>query len=558
LRIKSLALIEEMNWTPGKGFNTLSGETGAGKSILIDGLMLLAGERADKSLIRTGANACSVEGEIFLPRTIAPGVAQILAEIGAEPCEDSALLLKRTLQSNGANKQFVNGSPVTLQALKRLGDLLVDLHGPHDHQSLLSVEKQLEVLDAFGQTEALRGRFADIFDQCIALEKERDSLQLNERERAEKIERLTRHVRDIQDSQIQPDEDLQVERDFRLANNSRQLIEHASTVTNLINDAEINALSIVAQIERQLILWQKIDPEITELMDLSHSAATNLQELASNVQSYAERIDLDPGQLQKLEQRLDLLNGLKRKYGPTLSNVIAHGENCARELQAITSGEATLQEVERKLTAALSERKKCGQQLTASRLKVATPLAAKVQDELRELGFNKARFQIEILPLTPPLRSGFDQVEFIFAPNLGESPQPLRNIASSGEMARVMLAVKTTLAEVDQIPVLVFDEVDANIGGETAWQVGSKLRKLGKSHQVLCITHLPQVASQGDMHFSISKEINGNRTTTQLQELDLNSRAKEIARMLGGENKESLALAQKMMKAGREKIESRE
>lgn len=551
LRIKNLALIEDLLWEPSTSFLTLTGETGAGKSILIDGLMLLAGERGDKSLIRTGETACAVEAEIAVPKKLAAALSAILEKIGAEPCDGDRLLLKRSLPVAGTNKQFINGSPVTLQGLKEVGDLLIDLHGPHDHQSLLSVDKQLDILDAFGQFESLRAEVATRYDAVTSLEKERDSLQLNERERAEKVERLTRHHRDISEARLKPGEDEQIERDFRLANNARQLVGLAGAVTDLLSEGEVNALSLVAQIEKQLAAWQKIDPEIDEITEHSHQAASSLQELARAVSDYAERIDLDAETLQQLEERLDLLNGLKRKYGPALADVIAHGEESARQLEALESSGATVEEIEKKLTLAQTQLRQSAQQLSQQRRKLAPPLAEKIQSELRELGFVKAQFQIACTELSTPSRWGLDQIEFIFAPNVGEAPQPLRMIASSGEMARVMLAIKSTLAEVDALPILVFDEVDANVGGETAWQVGQKLKRLGRTHQVLCITHQPQVAAQGESHFAVRKETIKDRTVTTLEKLEGKNRLKEIARMLGGENKESLALAQKMIEGKR-------
>ena len=548
LRIKNLALIDELRWELGPGFNALTGETGAGKSILLDALMLLSGERADKSLIRSGEAACAVEGELELAPALLRRVGAVLDEIGAEPCDGAALLLKRTVAASGSNKQFVNGSPVTLQGLKQLGDLLVDVHGPHDHQSLLRVEEQLRVLDAHGRLTGLRDEAGKAFDAWQAAREARAALSLSEREKEEKIERLRRHSDDIAKAALKgPDEDAQVDRDFTMAHHSRQIIEWAGAVVQQVSDGDDTVLARLAQVEKTLAAWQKVDPGVGPLAELSHGAVAQLQELASSAQEYAERVDLDAEQLRALEDRTALLHSLKKKYGPSLADVIAHGEKAAAELAVLESHDASLAELEKKEAAARKALGAACAQLTEARKKTAKPLAEAVTAELRELGFKAAAFSVQLKAKAEPARHGADEIEFIFAPNVGEAAQPLRAIASSGEMARVMLAIKTTLAEVDEVPVLVFDEVDANVGGETAWAVGRKLGKLGKTHQVLCVTHQPQVAAQGDPHFHVAKGVRDGRTTTQLQKLDRAARTKEIARMLGGENKESLALAGKMI-----------
>ena len=552
LRIKNLALIDELLWEPGPGFNSLTGETGAGKSILIDALMLLAGERADKSLVRTGETACAVEAGLEL----APGplrrVAAVLEEIGAEPCEGNALLLKRTVTVSGASgvsRQFVNGSPVTLQALKQLGDLLVDVHGPHDHQSLLHTEAQLRVLDACGKTAPLRDGVRKVYDGWQELVARREALTLSEKEREDRLERLRRHASEIADAKLQPDEDLHVDREFRLAHNSRQILEWASALIEQISEGEGAVITQLAHIEKTLVAWQKLDPEIAAWSELNHGAIAQLQELAETARAYSERVELDPAQLAKLEDRMALLHGLKKKYGPMLADVLAHGAEAAAELQALESSDASLAELEKQEVAARKELHTLAEKLTAARRKTAQPLAESITGELRELGFKQAAFSIDLKakPESAIGRGGADDIEFIFAPNVGEAPRPLRAIASSGEMARVMLAIKTTLAEVDEVPILIFDEVDANVGGETAWAVGRKLGKLGKSHQVLCVTHQPQVAAQGDPHFHVAKSVRDGRTATKLDRLDHPARLRELARMLGGENKESLALAEKMV-----------
>jgi DNA repair protein RecN (Recombination protein N) len=548
LRIRNLALIEDLTWELGPGFNTLTGETGAGKSILIDALSLLLGERADKTLIRTGAETCSVEAEMMLVDAARLGqINAALEEIGAEPCEGQTLLLKRSLSTAGANRQFLNGSPVPLVGLKSVGDLLVDVHGPHDHQSLLATEKQTELLDAYGKLGTLRAACAKAFGALREIEQERAALEMSEVEREQRLSLLQHQVGEIESAHLQPDEHTRVENDYRAASHAQNILEQAGIIAGLLNDSENAVLTQLAQVERALTTWQRMDESIADAEQINLGAIAQLQELLATVQARAERVDLDPAQLRQLEERLNLVQSLKRKYGGTMEAVLAFGEKAAGQLAALEGRTEFLATLAAREKAARGALEKAARELSKARGKIAGPLGEKISQELRALGFNKALFAVELTAAAKPGPSGTDHVEFIFAPNLGEAARPLRAIASSGEMARVMLAVKTTLAEVDEIPILIFDEVDANVGGETAGQVGKKLRGLGRSHQVLCITHLPQVAAQGQVHFAVEKRVKQNRTFTELIRLEGAARQRELARMLGGQTDAALALAKSLL-----------
>ena len=548
LRIRNLALIEDLTWELGPGFNTLTGETGAGKSILIDALSLLLGERADKTLIRTGAEACSVEAEMNLEdKARLKQINAALEEIGAEPCEGQTLLLKRSLSAAGANRQFINGSPVPLQGLKSVGDQLVDVHGPHDHQSLLATEKQAELLDAYGKLAPLRAACANAYAALREIEQERAALELSESEREQRLSLLQHQVHEIQSAGLHLDDDTRVENDYRAASHAQNILEQAGIISGLLNDSENAVLNQLAQVERALTAWQRMDESIADAETMNRQAIVQLQDLLATVQTRAERVDLDPAQLRQLEERLNLVQSLKRKYGGTMEAVIAFGEKAATQLAALEGSAEFLAALAQREKTARTALDKAAAELSKARRKISGPLGEKISLELRALGFNKALFQVEITPATKPGASGSDHVEFIFAPNPGEAARPLRAIASSGEMARVMLAVKTTLAEVDEIPILIFDEVDANVGGETAAQVGKKLRGLGRSHQVLCITHLPQVAAQGQSHFAVEKRVKQNRTLTELTRLEGAARQRELARMLGGQTEAALALARSLL-----------
>lgn len=548
LRIRNLALIEDLTWELGPGFNTLTGETGAGKSILIDALSLLLGERADKTLIRTQADQCSVEAELQVEdKERLARINALLGEVGAEPCDGRALYLKRSVAISGANRQFINGSPVPLQALKTLGDLLVDVHGPHDHQSLLSTDKQADLLDAYGKLGLLRAACRDAARALRAIEEEKAALNISESEREQKLSFLRHQVEEISSAHLKPSEDEQLENDYRVAANAQKILEQARTINDLLNESDNAVVTQLALVERALTAWQRMDPSITEAEALNRQALAILQELQSLVQNHAERVDLDSAQLRQLEDRLNLVQSLKRKYGGSLESVFAFGEKATAQLAALEGQAELLATLDGRWKTAAAGLAKAASALTQARKKISGPLGEKITQELKALGFNKASFEINLEPLPVPGASGGDQVEFIFAPNLGETPRPLRAIASSGEMARVMLAVKTTLAEVDEVPILIFDEVDANVGGETAAQVGKKLRGLGRGHQVLCITHLPQVAAQGQSHFAVEKKVKQDRTVTELTRLEGAAREKELARMLGGQTAAALALARNLL-----------
>jgi DNA repair protein RecN (Recombination protein N) len=548
LRIRNLALIEDLTWELGPGFNTLTGETGAGKSILIDALSLLLGERADKSLIRTGADTCSVEAEVTLADAARlREINAALDGVGAEKCEERTLLLKRSVSGSGANRQFLNGSPVSLQGLKTIGDLLVDVHGPHDHQSLLAPEKQAGLLDAYGKLAPLRAACAAAFAAVRDIEQERAALELSESEREQRVALLQHQVQEISGAKLQPGDDERVDNDYRAAAHAQTIVEQARTIADLLSEADNSVMAQLAQVERALTAWQRMDASIAGAEELNRQAIALLQELLGAVQERAERVDLDPAQLRQLEERLNLIQSLKRKYGGTVESVIAFGEKAAAQLTALEGSAESLAALAQREKTARAALDKAAAELTTARQKIAGPLGGKISQELRALGFTKSTFQVEITPAAKPGAAGADHVEFIFAPNPGEAARPLRAIASSGEMARVMLAVKTTLAEVDEIPILIFDEVDANVGGETAGQVGRKLRALGRSHQVLCITHLPQVAAQGERHFAVEKRVKQNRTLTELTSLDGAARERELARMLGGQTDAALALARRLL-----------
>jgi DNA repair protein RecN (Recombination protein N) len=542
LRIKNLALVADLTLDLQPGYNAITGETGAGKSILIGALNLVLGGRADRNLMRSGADVCTVEAVFRVDRLDAwlPGM---LAENGLEPCEAGELVLKRTSTAAGANRQFVNGSPTQLATLAAIGDRLVDIHGPHDHQSLLHSARQLDILDAFGGLEPHRIRFAGIARDRAKVLARKAELIVDEHTYARQVELLRHQVREIGDARLLPEEEDQLEHEHQRASNAARLIELSRHALGLLNEDDDSLLSRAGQLGRTLLELERVDPDTGSFTTMHEQVVGAFRELQIELSRYADRIDLDPERLRQLEERLNLLQSLKRKYGQTLTDVIAFGDNARQQLEALESREAELERLDREreqLDAALL---RLGGELHARRRKLLPQLRKSVMNQLADLGFRQCLFEIQLastLPAAettlanPPAATGFDSVEFQFAPNPGEPARPLRAIASSGELARVMLALKTVLAAQDEIPVLVFDEVDANVGGETAHAVGRKMSEIGRHRQVICITHLAPVAAHAKIHFVVSKETRGDRTMTDLGVIEGDARVDELARMLGG------------------------
>ncbi|MBL6764644.1 MAG: DNA repair protein RecN [Verrucomicrobiae bacterium] len=534
LRIKNLALVEDLTLELQPGFNAVTGETGAGKSILIGALSLVLGERASKGLIRSGADNCTVEAVFDLGEVAAP-IAELLEENGLEPCEGGLLLLKRSFTAAGTNRQFVNGSPTTLTNLAAIGDWLVDMHGPHDHQSLLHASRQLALLDAYGGLESQVDDLAERVARRADLEQAKADLVIDEQTYTRQLDLLRFQVGEIESAKLDPSEEESLEADYQRATNAAELQETAQIATAILDDEEDSLFTRFGQLGQQLQLLERTDAEAASLTDLHGQAASLLRELQSELSSYLDRVDLDPAALHELEQRFNTLQTLKRKYGPELVDVIEFGREAAEKLAALESRDGELERINGDLARLDTELEKHTAALTKARRKILKKLGGAVVEQLRDLGFKQSHFEVG-LSATPHLTAtGRDRVEFQFAPNVGEPPQPLRAIASSGEMARVMLAIKTVLAAQDRIPLLVFDEVDANVGGETAHVVGEKMKWIANNRQVLCITHLPQVAAAANRHYLVAKHVESGRTLTEITPLEEESRIAELARMLGGD-----------------------
>lgn len=553
LRIKNLALVADLTLELQPGLNVITGETGAGKSILIGALNLVLGERADRTLIRSGADSCAVEAIFDVARLKAP-LQTLLDENGLEPCEDNQLVLKRTFTSTGTNRQFINGSPTTLQTLGAIGEWLVDIHGPHDHQSLLHAARQLAILDAFGGLHVARAAFAGLVQRRDALEAEKAALIIDEKTYAQQLDLLRFQTREISEARLMPDEETHVEQDYQRASNAARLLDLSQAAVNLLGEDDNSILTQAGALGRTLHDLTRIDPGAAPLAELHDQAVAALRELQGELSRYTDRVDLDPARLRELEERLNLLHSLRRKYGTTLGEVIAFGEDAARKLQSLEQRDAELARIQAALAKVDAELARAGKELSSQRRKLIPQLSRAVVKQLDALGFKQSHFDVAVTTQdvqagTRVPQHGLDTIEFQFAPNPGEPPRPLRAIASSGEMARVMLALKTVLAAVDEIPVLVFDEVDANVGGETAHAVGEKMQQIAKQRQVLCITHLAPVAAHADAHYVVSKQVKAGRTTSEIDRLEKAARVTELARMLGGQSTAARKHAEALLEA---------
>ncbi len=545
LKIKNLALVDDLTWELAPGLVGVTGETGAGKSIIVGALKLVLGERADRSLIRTGEEACTVEASFHLKD--ARAVDAVLEEAGLEPCENKELLIKRVVSASGANKQFVNCSPVTINVLKGIGEFLVDLHGPHDHQSLNSRERQIEMLDKYAGIEEPADKFSAAWRQWRGAVAELDELENSERASQQQIDMLRHQINEITAAKLKAGEDDEIEAKHRIAANGARLAELCGGISDRLAEGADSVLQALREVGKMIHELEKIDPASKGLFEEYESAQIALREIESSVRDYAEGLELDPKEFTRLEDRMAALQMLKRKYAPTLADVLAYQAECEAKLAKM---EGRGEEIER-LKKLAAERKgevdKLGKAISKKRSDAAPRLAKEIAAHLTDLGFKRSVFEAQLAALAEPVRHGFEEVDFLFAPNPGEPLKPLRLTASSGEMSRVLLAVKSALARQDAVPLLVFDEIDANVGGNIAEAVGRKMSELGKTHQVIAITHLPQVASLAKSHFVVTKEIEGKRTRSTIHEVAADDRLDELARMLGGSAQSARKHAESLM-----------
>ena len=536
LHIRNLALVTELDLELTGGFNVITGETGAGKSLIIGAIQLLAGGRATPSLIRNGETHCDVSAQFGLA-TLQPALKarleKMLEDAGVAACDEEGLLLRRVISESGS-RSFVNGAAVTVSFLRELGELLIDLHGPHDNQSILKNAKQLELLDVYAQSEELLKR---CHDEAAHLNECRRNLEDLEREglQPEQLDLLRHQLKEIRDANLQLGEDEEVLRKYKLSENAKRLLQLANQAAGMLSQGENSLVEQVGSVFRLVREISQHDAEKGEEFDGKlteiHDA---LQDLSSEFEEYAMSMDFDTEEIQEIENRLELIQKLKRKYGPALQDVMDTAERIKETIKRIQGRGDMVKQLREDIESAEKALLKTCAELDARRRAAAGPLAEAITEKLKVLGFSKATFTIDIKEAEPG-PTGANAVEFMFAPNLGEEMKPLKATASSGETARVMLALKTVLSDADAVPVLVFDEIDANVGGRTAGAVAGELKTVATRHQVFSITHLAQIAAAGDTHFLVEKRTDETRTTATMRRLSSAERVDELIRMLGAD-----------------------
>lgn len=544
LKIKNLALVDELEWQLDKGLVGVTGETGAGKSVIVGALKLVLGERADKALIRTGEASCTVEAVFDLENV--PSVNTVLEDGGLDPCEDGQLIVRRVI-GQSFNRQFVNNSVATLGVLKELGEYLVDLHGPHDHQGLLSTDRQLAMLDAYAGASDVGSEY--LVAWRVWREKE-DALfvfQKSGMEGQRELELLRHQLEEIDAAEVNPAEEEELEASYQRVANSSRLVELAGGAVSLLSGSDDALLERLGQLQRVSRDLEKLDPVLRETLEGVDRTVLELQEMEAGLGRYLEDLSTDPAELIQLEQRINAMESLKRKYGPTLEDVVDHREVVAQRLDSVENRAEHLGRLQEEVGVARAAVDELGGKLSEKRRKAAPKLAKDVARHLKELGFKQAAFEVRLVAHGKPEASGLEDVEFEFGPNPGEPLKPLRQIASSGEISRVMLSVKSALAEQDATPLMVFDEIDANVGGEIARAVGEKMARLGERHQVVAITHFPQVAAVAAHHFVVNKEVEDGRTCSRLVSVEGEKRIDELVRMLGGGGDKARAMAESLL-----------
>ena len=537
LSVRDLAVVERADISFEPGLVAVTGETGAGKSVLLGAIGLLAGDRADRSEVRSGSREADVRARVKLPPAALEAIAPVLDAAGLDPCEDGVLVLRRTLPAAGSGRCWVNGAPATARVLRDIGARLVDFHGPHDNQSLLSPAFQLEALDSFAGSSAALAAYRAEWAALRALESRRDALQSGSDGSVEReIDLLRYQVREITDAALDPEADGEPLRaQYVEATNAAEIAELGSAACAALSEGEGNAVDAVAAAVRALDRMRDLSSkDAPAWLETLRGISSSLSELSLDVSAAISRMDASPERLAELEARVDLVENLRHKYGRTVPDVLAFLAKAEERLAELEGRGETLARLEKEIDAASAKVRAAGRALSAVRRKAAAALGRAVSAELSDLGLAKAGFEVSVRDAAAPGPDGADAVSFGFAPNPGEPMRELRAIASSGEISRVMLALKTVLAAHDKIPVLVFDEIDANVGGEIARVVGRKLAALGRARQVLCITHLPQVASCAASHLVVRKSVRGGRTSTSITPLSGEARVDELARMLGG------------------------
>jgi len=547
LQIKDYALIESINIEFGKGLNIITGETGAGKSILIDAMGLLLGERASTEVIRRGAAKSIVEGVFDVTNN--KKVKTILTENDIDYSDE--LILRREISSKGSNRCFINDTPVTLNLIKEAGNLLVDLHGQHEHQSLLRTETHIDFLDEFGNIDEGLTSYRKTFHALNEKIAELKTVSSKEEILNEKKDLYSFQLKEIDEVSPMPDEDTKLTDELKILENAEKLLELSSDVYSKLYENESSVFDTLVNAGNEIKELARIDKSLGDIYNDYESAKTLISEISSSVRSYKDNLEIDPEKIEGIRTRLSAITMLKKKYGGSVKSVLEYREKISAELELAENFEEKIKALETEIT---QLRRQCGSEaenISQIRKKIAAKICKEVEASLKFLGIENSIFNVNIRQeecsngtvqyITHGNKNykcsskGFDEVEFFISTNLGEEAKPLVKVASGGEVSRIMLALKSTLAKNDKLPLLIFDEIDTGVSGRIAQKVGQALKELAKFHQIIAITHLPQIAGLGNIHFAVEKRVTDERVISSIRCLSTEERVKEVAKLMSGE-----------------------
>ena len=529
LHIENIAIIEAADIEFAPGFNALTGETGAGKSIVIDSLSAVLGQRTSRELIRTGAD------KAFVSAAFSGTAPELTEELGIQPEADGTLLLQREIQTDGKNVCRVNGRPVTVGQLRALGAQLLNIHGQHDGQQLLDEEQHIVYLDSFGRLESLINTYAEKYKHFTDIRRQIGALQMDEAEKARRVDTLQYQIEELRRAKLTPGEEEELTARRGMLRNAEKFLDAVAGADYALNgdDSGGGALSALRQAQHALSGVRHLDDAFGQLYERLGEAYSEVYDIAATVEDKRGELDVSPGELDRVESRMDLLYRLKKKYGATVEDMLDYQARCEAELAQIEDAGDTLARLEQALSKAEKEARQAAQALSDARKAAAEQLTSQILAELQQLDMGKIRFAVNFAE--KPLDSdGMDTVRFLMSANVGEELRPIHKIASGGELARIMLAMKNVLSEQDHVGTMVFDEVDTGVSGRAAQKVAEKMARISRRKQVLCVTHLPQLAAMADTHFSVEKGERGGRTYTEVRRLDREQRRRELARLTGG------------------------
>ena len=559
LEVKDYALIDQINVEFGKGLNIITGETGAGKSILIDAMGLLLGERASTEVVRKGANKSIVEGIFDVE-----GNRKVKNLLGENEIDDySGLILRREISLKGANRCFVNDTPVSLSFIKEIGNLLVDLHGQHEHQSLLHTETHIDYLDEFGNYDDLLTKYKNKYDELIKTEREIETLREREAILIEKKEIYAFQINEIDNVSPEEGEEEKLNDELKILENSEKLAELSSEVYQILYEADKPVHDAIVKVKNDLSILAEIDKSFTESSNEAETVLALINDISSFIRSYKTKIDLEPEHIEEVRERLGAINMLKKKYGGSVQSVLEHRKKIGEEFELAENFSERITGLNNKLNSFRVEAGKLAKGISEKRKIESKKVRKSIEDSLKELGISHPNFQTKILNelavdnnfITVNGKSfkcsakGIDKVEFFISTNQGEDPKPLAKVASGGEISRIMLSLKSTLAKNDKLPLLIFDEIDVGVSGRIAQKVGNVLKALAEYHQIIAITHLPQIAGLADHHYEVKKTDDKSRTSSSIEKLTDEGRVREVAKLMSGEKvtKASIKGAQELI-----------